>query len=143
MKQKIFYYISILTIITAVALIFTLIYWLVKPYKVADFYNMPFHIVNENATVKRGDRLRYEVNYCKYREQMPQIIKFFIDGVVYETPKSFGVVDKGCGIVISDVYVPKAIPAGVYTLKIVASYKLNPIRTVEIVNRTQKFTVID
>lgn len=97
--------------------------------------------MNKDSIVERGDRVRYKVNYCKYTNQMPYITKYFVDGVVFETPKTFGVVGMGCGEVISDAYVPKAIPAGEYHLTIVASYKVNPIRNIEVVNTTQKFIV--
>jgi hypothetical protein len=110
------------------------------PYKTADF-QLPFKILNENKTVVRGDRLRYEITYCKYTTMHPDLTKFFIDGVIYETPKVPGVAEQGCRTEVADVYVPKAIPPGNYTLKTVAIYHVNPIRNIEIVNYTEQFTI--
>ncbi len=72
---------------------------------------------------------------------MPMLTKFFIDGVIFRTPTVPSVVPKGCGEIISDAYVPKAIPAGSYSLKTTAEYKVNPIRTIIITNYTQSFIV--
>lgn len=113
-------------------------YWEIYPYKIADFIT-PFEIIT--PVVKRGERVRYIVDGCKYVDMAPSIIKFFIDGVVYETPKSVSVVPKGCGKTISDAYVPRAIPPGTYSIKTVAEYKVNPIRTIQITNYTKPFKV--
>lgn len=138
--RKIAYAFMWLTITIALGLMLTFIYWLVYPYKTAEF-KLPFEVMNENKIVMRGERLRYKIDYCKYTDQMPDVTKFFIDGVIYETPASPGLARIGCNVDISDVYVPRAIPPGKYSLKIVARYKLNPIRTIEIVNYTEPFTV--
>lgn len=130
-----------LGLITAWLLILLCGFWLLYPYKTIEF-NRPLGLIqNEDKTVKRGDRIRYLIDYCKYTNIMPEITKFFIDGVVYETPKTVGVASKGCGLQISDAYVPKAIPEGTYSLKIVATYKVNPIRTIKIVSQTEPFVV--
>jgi len=124
----------------ALFLIILCSYWYLYPFKTIEF-KQPHLIQNLDNEVERGDRLRYLVDYCKYTNIQPEVTKYFIDGVIYETPKSTGVVEKGCGMVVSDVYVPKAIPEGTYTLKIVSRYKLNPLRTIDVVSLTEKFTV--
>lgn len=137
--KKLLIYISYFTIFSAFILLSLVSYWLIYPYKVAEFSNLPFPI--ENPMVKRGERVRYKIQYCKYTNINPQLTKYFIDGVVYKTPKTPSIVPKGCGTIISDAYVPKALPSGTYSLKTVAEYHVNPIRTVEIINYTQPFQV--
>lgn len=139
--NKIVQIISLLTISSALIMIVVVVYWLIYPYKVADFNNLPFPIMNENKTVSRGERLRYFIDYCKYTDTMPELTKFIIDGVVYEMPKTVGIAHKGCNNAVSDVYIPRSIPSGTYHLKTVARYKVNPLRTIEIVNETEAFTV--
>lgn len=139
--NKFFIYLSYLTIISALGLMSVLLFWYFYPYKIAEFRNLPFPVLNENAEVKRGERLRYLIEYCKYTDISPMLTKYFIDGVIYETPKVPSVVPEGCGQIVSDVYVSKAIPAGQYSLKIIAEYKVNPIRTIQFINYTQPFTV--
>ena len=139
--NKVIQIISWITITLAIGVISVISYWMIYPYKTVEFYNGTFPIENENSTVERGGRLRYRVNACKFTDQAPEITKFFIDGVVYETPKSPGGIEKGCGITITDVYVPKAIPAGEYTLKILVEYHVNPIRTITFTNYTEPFIV--
>jgi hypothetical protein len=128
-------------IATAWGLVLLCGFWLLYPYKIAEFKNVPFPIMNENSTVTRGERVRYEIEYCKYTNESPSLTKYFIDGVIYETPKSPSSVPSGCGKIISDAYVPKAIPTGVYSIKSIAEYKVNPLRTIKITNYTQQFIV--
>ena len=141
MKNKLFVVFSWTVIISMMLIILLLGFWLLFPYKIAEYKNVPFPILNENKIVKRGDRVRYLIDACKYTTQIPELIKFFVDGVIFETPKTVGVVPFGCNQVTADAYVPRAIPTGVYSLKMVVKYKVNPIRTIEYTNITEKFTV--
>lgn len=129
------------SLLIAFLLILLLGFWSIYPYKTIEFNKNSGLIQNLDKTVKRGDRVRYLIDYCKFTDEIPTITKFFIDGVIYETPKTIGVADKGCRVEISDAYVPKAIPEGSYSLKIVATYKVNPIRTIQVVSHTENFFV--
>ena len=140
-EQKLWNFMSTLIVALLILIVLVVTFWMVYPYKVAEFKNIPFPIVNENSEVKRGDRIRYEIDYCKYTEDTPMLTKYFVDGVVFGTPKSPSVVPIGCGKIISDAYVPKALPAGEYSLEIIAEYKVNPIRTIQFINYTQQFIV--
>ncbi len=139
--NKLFITISWLTILSAMGILLVAGYWAFFPFKLVEFYNRPFEVTNEDRTVARGDRLRYRIDYCKYNDLMPEITKYFMDGVQYETPKALGGLPKGCQTIISDVYIPRAIPPGDYTVKIVTRYHVNPIRNIEFVNFTEKFTI--
>jgi hypothetical protein len=117
----------------------TSIYWLTYPYKTVYFKNVPFPV--QNKVVTSGDTLFYTVAYCKYTKQLPEVIKYFIDGIVYETPRGIGIINEGCGTVVSSVYIPYTMPKGNFTLKIVAKYKVNPLRNIETVSYTESFAI--
>jgi hypothetical protein len=117
-------------------------FWLIYPYKLIEFYNSPFPVNNENLTVKNGDRLRYTIDYCKFTNESPRVIKYFIDGVIYEINTVDGILEKGCHKTEMDIYVPKAIPNSIYSVKIVATFKPNPIREIKYSTQTIKFAVI-
>jgi len=121
--------------------VFTVGFWLLYPYKTIEFKNNVFPVINENRTVSRGDRLRYEVDACKYTDIVPILKKYFVDGVIYEVTESFGAVDRGCRKTIVDVYVPRAIPVGTYKMKFIAKYQVNPIKTIVFVNYSEDFVV--
>jgi len=141
--SKIIYIFSYLTILIALGLMFLAGFWLLYPYKVVEFKNSPYPIMNENKTVKKGEDLIYQVDACKYLNAVPDLTRFFIDGIIYETPKSVGAVEMGCHIQDISITVPKAIPTGVYKMKFIARYKVNPIRVIEYVNYSQSFMVIN
>lgn len=119
-----------------------LAYWYVYPYKLIEFKNSPFPVINENAIVQNGDRLRYKIDYCKYTDESPTVVKYFIDGVIYEVNTVDGILEKGCHQSVMDVYVPKAIPGGSYSVKVVATFKPNPIRKIKYTSQTQNFIVV-
>ena len=121
--------------------VFTVSFWLLYPYRTMEFKDPLFRVLNENKTVERGGRLKYEVNACKYTDIVPTLKKFFVDGVIYEVTESYGAVDKGCGKTIVDVYVPRAIPVGNYKMKFIAKYQVNPIREIVFVNYSEAFVV--
>ena len=138
-NKRLWYLFSWLTILTALFLMSMVIYWLIYPYKTVDFKKDVFPV--ENKIVEQGGRLRYEIDYCKYNETIPQITRYFVDGVLYETPEISGGLISGCNNIMRDIYIPKAIPDGNYKIKIVIHYRLNPIRTVEIVKFTEQFII--
>jgi hypothetical protein len=138
MKKTIQWLILALVLIEIIVVIF----WLVYPYKLIDFKNSPFPVLNENLTVKSGDRMSYLIDYCKYTDEMPRVIKYFVDGVVLEINTVDGVLEKGCHKTVLDVYIPRAIAASSYSVKIVATFKPNPIREIKYVTKTLNFTVV-
>jgi len=139
MNKKLWYIFSWLTILTALSLMSVVIFWLIYPYKIVEFKENTFTVLQKE--VIQGGRLKYYVDYCKFTEKQPQTTRYFVDGVLYETPEISGGLDKGCYKIIRDIYIPKAIPKGNYKIKIVIKYKLNPIKSYEIVKYTEQFTI--
>lgn len=132
-------FLSSLIVFVLISVVAVMTFWSVYPYKVIEFKDEVYPI--HTKTVERGGTLVYEVNACKYTSLSPSITKYFVDGVVYETPKVYGVVDPGCRKTDVAMYVPLALPLGEYKVKLIIHYKVNPIRTVEFTNYTETFTI--
>ena len=130
---------SYFTLVLGFVIVGTYTYWTNYPYKTIEFKNNPFPPSNPEVT--RGERLRYKVDYCKFTDENPTVVKYFIDGVIYETSPTVGVMTEGCYIDEVDVYIPRALPPGNYSIKIVAIFHPNPIRTITITSNTQQFEV--
>jgi hypothetical protein len=143
MINKFFTLIAYITLLTALGLMTLLGYWYFHTYNPVEFYNLPHEIENENKIVKSGDYLIYSVDYCKHVDITPQISKSFVDGIVYVIPDTVGAsFPIGCGVNRIQIYVPKALPPGVYHLKIVFKYQVNPIKSVTYNLATENFTVV-
>ena len=140
-NQKMLTMVFLLACLACITSFGFILYWLLCPYKTIEFKQQPYPVLNLNKTVSQGEHLRYTIDYCKYIPTIPTVSKFFVDGVIFETPESLGISELGCHIVTGDIYIPKAIPDGNYRVKIIARYKLNPIRTEEVLNWTEPFIV--
>ena len=126
-KNKIFYYLSWLTILTALGLLFTMFYWLFCPYEPITFEKELLQILTEE--VKRGEHVTYIISYCKTNDVQPEVSISFNDGIIYNVPKAIATFKgKGCYCHKIQIYVPKALPIGTYTLSINYRYKVNPIK---------------
>ena len=137
--NKVFYFISCLTVISALFLISLVLFWEFYPYKVIEFTNTPHKIINQ--TVKAGDHVSFVFEYCKPQNFSGDLTISFVDGFIYNTSTVKSNIASGCHKEIYQVYVPKGIPVGVYKISAFLSYKVNPIRTIDIVTETEKFTV--
>jgi len=127
-------------IITAFSLMALIIYWLIFPYKVIEFKTQPFPI--QDKVVGPGDHIVYEVDYCKDISVSARISRSFEDGIIYTTPDIDNDAGVGCHKRLISVYVPRALPPGIYNIKNTYIYQVNPIRTVEVVAITEKFEVV-
>jgi len=139
--KKLTYIISWLAIVMAMIMMMILSFWEFYPYKIIEFKKRPFPIVNEQP-VARGDIVAYKIDACKFTDVVPEMTVFFVDGIVYEVPiKKKGGIGRGCAVTIIFIEVPKSLPVGTYSLKLIMHYKMNPFRTIEIINTTEKFVV--
>lgn len=128
------------TIISAIALMSLCIYWLVYPYNPIEFKQSPFPV--RDKITKRGGYVFYTVEYCKYSDNLPQVSKTFIDGVLYTIPEAVGARNpEGCHTNLVQSYIPKALVPGEYVIQINYKYKMNPLRTIQVFTETEKFTV--
>jgi len=135
--MKLFYYISMGTILFITGLILLIFFWYNWPYKVVEFKE-PIHILTPIVHV--GENLIYELDYCKHVDIPATLSKEYIDGVVYAAPPVVVNNPKGCGIKNGITLVPNLLE-GVYSMRFSYSYKMNPIRTITIVVESEKFEV--
>ena len=140
--NKIFQYIAYLTIIAAFCLITLLGFWLLYPYNIISFEQTPFPILNENKTIKQGDTLVYESEYCKHLNVSSDTTRSFSDGIVYNTPMVQSNRSVGCDDVKVYIEVPKNLPPSKYTLEILYRFQVNPIRKIDVKVSTEQFLVI-
>ena len=139
--MKLFNLVSLITIIAFNLLVLVFLFWLLYPYKTITF-NTPEHSV-ETKIVKSGGYLVYDVSYCKYTNVVPTITRYFVDGITYLVSNNEVAIkkEKGCGVNKVQVYVPKGLPKGDYKFQVIFHYKVNPIRTIDVVSYTESFTI--
>lgn len=125
----------------ALGIMLLLGFWAFYPYNPVEFKSNVYPVMNENHTVKHGEILKYEIDYCKYTDQLPVLSKKYIDGIVFETPLGRGIIIKGCHKQIIDNVVPDTLVPGEYYMQIVIDYEVNPIRHIIYVNNTEKFII--
>lgn len=139
--QKILYILSLLTITAAIGLVILGSVWLLYPYQILDFSKLPQEVINKTA--KPGEHVRFKIDYCKYQDIKSEITVSFVDGFIYNTPTiPFNLVE-GCHSEVFSVYIPKAIPSGVYSIQILYRHHPNPIREIDTITITEKFTVTE
>ena len=138
MKKPI-YLISCFTILSALALMGTFFFWMFCPYKIIEFRTEPHTVIEK--TVKAGSHIVFDLDYCKYVDMGGEVTISFVDGFIYNTTPIPSNIEKGCHNVKHAVYVPKAIPPGDYSVKILYRYKVNPVRTIDVITKSDKFTV--
>lgn len=134
---KLINFISYATLALAFGMITTLFYWSVYPYK-----PIVISITAINTTVKAGDSLFYQADYCKYMQLPATVSRSFVDGIIFSTASIVADNPVGCRTSKMVIEVPKGLISGEYTLKIIYSYQVNPIRHVDVVTVTNPFTVV-
>jgi hypothetical protein len=93
--------------------------------------------------IKAGEILTYEVSFCKYTSGVPLLTRTFVDGIIYSIPDFVASdVEIGCRTNHIGIQIPVNLPVGVYVMRTKYRYQVNPVRFVEYVSSTEKFTVI-
>jgi hypothetical protein len=139
--NKLFIYISYLTILIAIIIILIVGFWSFYPYKPIVFNNIPFTV--DQQVVKPGEILTYNVDYCKYMNINPIVTRYMTDGVYYMLSSNPAVNKaKGCGRVKIQIVVPQTIMPDTYYLKLDYIYKVNPIREISVQATTEGFVVV-
>ena len=139
--KKFFEKIAYLTLFLAFILVCFLSFWVLYPYKPIEFKNDKFKV--NVCEVTRGSYVTYFVSYCKNSDVTPVVTRTFVDGIIYTMPQDpQPCLKKGCHDVKFFIYVPKALPEGTYSIKSTYSFKVNPIRKIDIYGETVEFEVI-
>jgi hypothetical protein len=142
MRTKLFTIFSWIVVSILFVSILVFGYWAFYSYKVISFEQVPFPIINENKTVKAGEFLVYEVEYCKYMKMGAETTRSFVDGVIYSLPAASSNRDTGCHDNKIYIEVPKTLPPSYYTLSVLYRFKVNPIRTIDFVQKTEQFRIV-
>jgi ABC-type maltose transport system permease subunit len=125
------------TLILATGILALVMFWLLYPYKTI--------VVNavelKSKSVQQGGLLPIRLEYDRYTTKDSTITRQFKDGIIFTTPTSTGVGGIGHYDRLIEVPVPVNLPPGLYTLETTVSYRVNPIRTVQVVWSTEQFTV--
>lgn len=84
------------------------------------------------------------VDVCKHMNVAPEISRVFVDGVIYQIPTYTTIDDDvGCKVRKVQIYVPKGLPVGEYFVNTAYKFQVNPIRTIEMQTRSEKFEVVE
>jgi hypothetical protein len=142
LNHKILPIIAYGTILLALATMLLFGFWLFYPYNPIEYNVLPYPVLNENHQVRPGQILEYTVDYCKYTDVYPEVIKRYVDGLIYEQPAGRGLVYEGCRVQIVDNLVPSTLLPGYYRMQVIIEYKMNPIRTITYTNETEAFEVL-
>lgn len=141
--HKTLYFLSMTGIFFALGTLFYVGYLLFWPYKIAEYPKGPLKILNENKVVKVGEKIQYELSYCKYTYKQPDTTRALQGSIVYTLPEIFSNYKLGCNkVVINSDTVPDAVPPGQYTLHIKEEYRVNVLRTVTYEVYTEVFNVV-
>lgn len=117
-------------------------FWLFYPYKTIEQSPKPFPIVG-NTRVMQGGFVAYKFNYTKHSELQATVHRQFVDGLVFASSSDASIgPGQSSGTVQAEIPIPYTLPPGRYKLRITATYQVNPLRTIEVVNETQHFIVV-
>lgn len=144
MTDKVRFYLQLMSYFTlflvGISLI-TVFYWTIKEYEPIKFNNLPFKV--DVQKIKPGEYIIYTVDYCKNSKVVADVDKTFVDGIIYTIPKEpQPFLEEGCHSKQFFMYVPKALPPGIYTIKGVYTFQVNPLKKVSVYTETQKFEVL-
>jgi len=114
------------------------IFWLVCPYKTLEL-NSPITVVEKQ--IVNGQELHYIIDFCKYVKTVT-VNRQFIDEIIYASEPVEVSMDTGCYKSIHAIRIPLGLHADTYILRITATIKVNPLRTITKVFDTDKFEVI-
>ncbi|MDP4227509.1 MAG: hypothetical protein Q8910_14105, partial [Bacteroidota bacterium] len=89
----------------------------------------------------QGDDTTYMVDYCKYQNPPVTVDKMFADGLLFRSDDLASKLSLGCHKEAVPLHIPETLPPGTYKYRIIATYQINPLKTVTLVRETNWFTV--
>lgn len=131
---------ALVTLSMMVLLVGLVTFWLVYPYNVTDYKG---EFKTDFTEYTQGDMTFYTVKYCKYMDIKPEVTKHFVDGLIFNAEETSANLTLGCKTQGVPLHIPMTLPPGRYQLKVELKYKVNPIRTITITNKSNWFTVVE
>lgn len=133
MRTRVTNTVNALSPILGIGFLALVIGMMVYPFKTAEVKE-PMRILTPEVQV--GDIIRYEVDYCRYTDAESSLTWILVpsdssyDGDFLGSRESGGL-PTGCGLVNSQTPpVPEQVRPGEYYVKVVARYRVNPLRTI-------------
>lgn len=138
---RVYMYVCLAVISCTILLV---LFWLLWPVDVVDFTTLTMPIVNPNNIVVAGQPVEYETSGFQYIGNIPNHTdRSLIDHSVINFPPVDGISIYGAfDRVNATIIIPVYMPAGTYTLRVVTTYHVNPLRMVTIVRTTEPFQVV-
>jgi hypothetical protein len=139
--NKIFYYLSLVVILSTLALMLVVGWLAFHPVKVLQPNIQPYKVIT--PVVQRLGVIIYQVDACKFREAPTVISRRFVDtnNTHYPLPDLPNNIKTGCAKTNVPVTVPPTLPPGTYYLTLDVSYQVNIFRTESYHLRTDTFWV--
>lgn len=138
--ERLFFNLGYLAIIGLMVVILTVTFWLAYPYNVMEFKEGNGTFITN--TVHGGEYLEMKQVYCKRGNYTSYINRQFVDGIIYQVSQTEAKRPTGCHESVEYIYVPKALPVGIYKIRTVISFKVNPVRTISYIVETSDFEII-
>lgn len=141
MKNKIIYFVSAFTLLAAFALVGTVIYWNVYPYKAFSVTENPVPVVP--PIVHAGEYVVMQFNYCRipgtyHIKRLLVSEKISIDLPAFDRV----ITTKGCGYAEIPNLIPKVSNPGIYHLEYETTVQVNPLRVLTGKFQSQDFTLV-
>lgn len=145
--NKVLYGAAWATLLAAIALILTITFWLVAPYR--GLYNVPQPFVVTNGPVEVGQLVRYTVSYCvDERLPLPITVQRELelqgpDGLIFPLAPPIGyLIKERCETRPLSFGVPFYIPAGDYHIHYTTALQVNPFRQVNQSFQSAEFQIV-
>lgn len=137
MKDRIFYYSALISIVLFNLLIIYVFFVLVWPFKVVEFNK--FQTVND--TIKQGNNVCVDMSFTKYMPLKAAIEWSYVDGVVYAIDADRSIY-RGVGYNNTVRCFEADIPPGEYRVHLELHYELlGGLRELNYTKESNKFTV--
>jgi hypothetical protein len=121
-------------------------YWLTWPYQIVVFHDDHGEILydgGEKRPFLAGSRLFYQTALTHFTTGIPVTVsRAIVDGIVTTLAESTYETTEGAfRRVNASTTLPLCTPPGVYVLRIITSFQINPLRTISKTFTTSPFTV--
>ena len=143
MKNKLFYWVSIGTLLLALGTLITFMYWKVYPYTIDDFitFNVPpLQLVTKE--VRRGEALRWNVDVTHHTKGIKvDVVRQIEDGYIINFPTVAYVTTGERQVFVNSIVIPDYAIPGKYRLRATSIWHVNPIRTITFPLVSEEFIV--
>ena len=138
--HKIYYAASMVILAAAFILITYISCMLFYPYNLLEANSQPFEVITKD--VRAGEDLVYVTDICKFTDAKAVMTHEFINGIIYSAPSVESNVEAGCYNQEAAVHVPETLLPSTYHMRIIVTYKINPLREITYTYKTEEFNII-